>query len=172
MWVAHAVVCRGLFVCCLLNVSATCECIDLRDGSAQTIYVLPHWDRSCRSNFPSHTLTVYWHRADQSQRWSCNARRLVGQPLEGQFWSHWYDSIPEKSRRKRDSNPGSSALEADAITTRPTRLLSVSGFFRSPFSLCLRLIQSLLASGSLPVSVFLQICFSSLQCLSLGSRGT
>ena len=29
---------------------------------------------------------------------------------------------PEKSLRKRDSNPGSSALEADALTTRPTRL--------------------------------------------------
>ena len=28
---------------------------------------------------------------------------------------------PEKSRRQRDSNPGSSALEADALTTRPTR---------------------------------------------------
>ena len=25
------------------------------------------------------------------------------------------------TRRKRDSNPGSSALEADALTTRPTR---------------------------------------------------
>ena len=35
--------------------------------------------------------------------------------------SHRYDSIPKKSRRKRDSNPGSSALEADALTTRPTR---------------------------------------------------
>ena len=34
---------------------------------------------------------------------------------------HWYYSIPEKFRRKRDSNPGSSALEADAVTTRPTR---------------------------------------------------
>ena len=31
------------------------------------------------------------------------------------------DSTPEKSRRKRDSNPGSSAPEADALTTRPTR---------------------------------------------------
>ena len=37
------------------------------------------------------------------------------------FLSHWYDSTPEKSRRKRDLNPGSSALEADALTTRPTR---------------------------------------------------
>ena len=35
--------------------------------------------------------------------------------------SHWYDSTPKKSRRKRDSNLGSSALEADALTTRPTR---------------------------------------------------
>ena len=44
---------------------------------------------------------------------------------QGSHWSanfsHWYDSTPEKSRRKRDSNPGSSALEADALTTRPTR---------------------------------------------------
>ena len=31
----------------------------------------------------------------------------------------WLD--PEKSRRKRDANPGSSALEADALTTRPAR---------------------------------------------------
>ena len=44
-----------------------------------------------------------------------------------QFWSHWYDSTPEKSWRKRDSNPGSSALEADALTTRPTRRSHVDG---------------------------------------------
>ena len=37
------------------------------------------------------------------------------------FLSHWYDSTPTKSRRKRDLNPGPSALEADALTTRPTR---------------------------------------------------
>ena len=41
--------------------------------------------------------------------------------------SHWYDSTPEKSRRKRDSNPGSSALEADALTTRPTRRSVLDG---------------------------------------------
>ena len=39
------------------------------------------------------------------------------------FVSHWYDSIPEKSRRKRDSNPGSSAPETDALTTGPARRL-------------------------------------------------
>ena len=37
------------------------------------------------------------------------------------FLSHWYDSIQEKSRCKRDSNPGSCALEAVALSTRPTR---------------------------------------------------
>ena len=31
--------------------------------------MLPHWDRSCRPNFPSHLVTVCWHRADQSQHW-------------------------------------------------------------------------------------------------------
>ena len=41
--------------------------------------------------------------------------------MECQFLSHWYDSTPKTSRRKRDSNPGSSALEADTLTTRPTR---------------------------------------------------
>ena len=45
----------------------------------------------------------------QGSHWSAN------------FSSHWYDSTPKKSRRKRDSNPGPSALEADALTTRPTR---------------------------------------------------
>ena len=44
--------------------------------------------------------------------------------------SHWSATFevtgvtrPLKSRRKQDSNPGSSALEADALTTRPTRRL-------------------------------------------------
>ena len=45
----------------------------------------------------------------QGSHWSAN------------FLSHWYDSTLKKSRRKRDSNPGPSALEADALTTRPTR---------------------------------------------------
>ena len=44
-----------------------------------------------------------------------------GSPLECQFLSHWYDLSPEKSSRKLDSNLGSSAPEADALTTRPAR---------------------------------------------------
>ena len=67
----------SLFVCWLLNVPATCECISGTDLHRQ-FYVLPHWDRSCRSNFPSHPVTVYWHQADQSQCWPYNARRLAG----------------------------------------------------------------------------------------------
>ena len=43
------------------------------------------------------------------------------------YGGHWYDSTPEKSRRKRDSNRGPSALEADALTTRPTRRSLYSG---------------------------------------------
>ena len=39
---------------------------------------------------------------------------------QGSHWSHWHDWTPEKSWRKRDSNPGSSTLKADTITTRPT----------------------------------------------------
>ena len=68
---------RTVFVCWLLNVPATCECISGTDLLRQ-FYLLPHWDRSCTSNFPSHPVTVYWHRADQSQRWPYNARCLAG----------------------------------------------------------------------------------------------
>ena len=68
---------HSLFVGWLLNVPATCEFISGMDLLRQ-FYVLPHWDRSCRSNFLLHPVTVYWHRADQSQRWPCNARRLAG----------------------------------------------------------------------------------------------
>ena len=50
----------SLFVGWLLNVPATCECVLGTDLLGQ-FYVLPHWDRSYRSNFPSHPVTVYWH---------------------------------------------------------------------------------------------------------------
>ena len=52
----------------------------------------------------------------------CNARRRAGQSLEYRCSSHWYGMTWKKAlRRTWDSNPGSSALEADALTTRPTR---------------------------------------------------
>ena len=50
----------------------------------------------------------------QGSRWSAN------------FLSHWCDSTPEKPRLKRDSNLGSSAPEADALNSRPTRRCSFS----------------------------------------------
>ena len=65
------------FVCWLFNVPATGQCISGTDLLRQ-FYMLPHWDRSCRLNVLPHPVTVYWHRADQSQCWPCNARRLAG----------------------------------------------------------------------------------------------
>ena len=59
---------RVVVVGCLLNVPATCKCISGTDLHRQ-FYVLPHRDRSCRPNFPSHPVTVYWHQADQPQHW-------------------------------------------------------------------------------------------------------
>ena len=65
---------NGLWgVCWWLYVPATCECISGTDLLRQ-FYVLPH----CRPNFPSHPVTVYWHRANQSQHWHYNSRRLSG----------------------------------------------------------------------------------------------
>ena len=67
----------GWLVGWLLNVPATCECISGTDLLGQ-LYVLPHWDRTCRQNFLPHPITVCWHRAEQSQHWPYNAKRLAG----------------------------------------------------------------------------------------------
>ena len=53
-----------MFVGWLLNVPATCWCISRMNLLTQ-LYVLPHWDGSCRSNFLSHSVTVYWQWANQ-----------------------------------------------------------------------------------------------------------
>ena len=66
-----------MFVCWLLNIPATCECVSGTDLLRQ-FYMLPHWDRCCRSNFPSHPVTVYWHQANQSQHWPFNTKHLSG----------------------------------------------------------------------------------------------
>ena len=88
----------------LLNVPATCECISGTDLLRQ-FYVLPHWDRSCRSNFPSHPVTVYWHRADQSQCWPYKPGRVAtGVPIFKSLV--WLD--PEKIPALAGFEPGTS----------------------------------------------------------------
>ena len=67
----------------------------------------------------------------QSQYTDTGPTSPSADPITPGAWqgSHWSTNFevtgmtrPRKiSRRQRDSNPGSSALEADALTTRPTR---------------------------------------------------
>ena len=56
---------------------------------------------------------------------SPSADPITSSAWQGSPWStlsHWYDlTRKKKKRRKRESNPGSSALKANALTTRPTR---------------------------------------------------
>ena len=76
----------------------------LRDGSAQTILRAATLRQKLQiqlSISPSHSILT------------------PGRPVPALTLER--DSTPKKSRRKRDSNPGPSALEADALTTRPTR---------------------------------------------------
>ena len=48
-------------VACLLNVPSTSRCVSIsRMGLFRQVYMLPHWDRSCRSNFISHPVTVQY----------------------------------------------------------------------------------------------------------------
>ena len=73
----------------------------------------------------------------QSQYTDTGPTSPSADPISPGAWqgSHWSASFEvtgmtrprKKSRRKRDSNPGPSALEADALTTRPTRRSSSFG---------------------------------------------
>ena len=90
--------------------------------------------RICSDNFTCcHTEievadpTVY---LPQSQYTDIGPTSPNADPIMQGAWqgSHWSANVevtgmtrPGKSRRKRDSDPGSSALEADALTTRPKR---------------------------------------------------
>ena len=67
----------------------------------------------------------------QSQYTDTGPTSASADPITPGAWqgSHWSANFEvtgmtrprKKSRRKRDSNPGPSALEADALTTRPKR---------------------------------------------------
>ena len=95
-----------LFVGGLLNVSATCRHTEIEVADPTFHLTQSQYTDTGPTSPSTDSITPgVWH----GSHWSVN------------FFSHWYDSTPEKSRRKRESNPGSSALEADALTTRPTR---------------------------------------------------
>ena len=77
---------------CLAAYSPGNVLVYLGDGSERQLYVQPHWNGNWGSNMLSHPVTVCWHRANQSQPWHYNARRLAGMPLEFQFSNHRHDS--------------------------------------------------------------------------------
>ena len=52
-------------VCWLLDVPATRYCISGTDLLRQ-LYILPHWDNSCRLNLLSRLVTLYYHRVNQT----------------------------------------------------------------------------------------------------------
>ena len=92
--------------------------------------------RICSDNFTcSHTEievadpTFYLTQSQYTDNGSTSpsADPITSGAWQGSLWSANFEvtgmTRPQKiSRRKRDSNPGPSALEADALTTRPTRL--------------------------------------------------
>ena len=93
--VSHGRVCTDNFTCCHTE-------IQIAD---QTFYLTQSQYTDTGPTSPS---------ADPIRR--APGRVATGVPIFKSLV--WLD--PEKSRRKRDSNTGSSVLEADALTTRPT----------------------------------------------------
>ena len=102
------------FVGWLLNVPATCECISGTICSDNFT--------CCRTEIEVADQTFH---LTQSQYTDIGPTSPSADPITPGAWqgSHWSANfsvtgmtrIRKKSRRKRDSNPGSSSLEADAI---------------------------------------------------------
>ena len=95
--VSQGRICSDNFMCCHTE-------IEVAD---QTVHLTQSQYTDTRPTSPS--ADPMMPGAWQGSHWSTN------------FLSHWYDSTPEKSRCKWDSDPGPSALQADALTTRPMR---------------------------------------------------
>ena len=99
--VSQGRICTDNFTCCHTE-------IEVAD---QTFYLTQsqYTDTGLTSPSADPIMPGIW----QGSHWSAN------------FISHWYDSTgKKKTLHKRDSNPGSSTPEADALT-RPTRRLVV-----------------------------------------------
>ena len=93
----------------------------LRDGSAQTIQCPATLRKKLQikvSISPTHSILT----PGQPVPVLTLLRQAPGKVATGvPIFKSLVHSTPGKSRNKRDSNPGSSTLEADALTTRPTR---------------------------------------------------
>ena len=93
---------QDLFVCCLTSqqhASVSQGCHTEIEVADQTFYLTQSQYTDTGPTSPSADPVT--PGAWQGSHWS--------------FFSHWYDLTPKKSHHKRDSNPGSSALEADAL---------------------------------------------------------
>ena len=112
---------RGWFVCLLVAERPSNTRVYLRDASAKTTLRAATLRQKLQTKLsisPSHSILTPGQPVPALTLYlQAPGRVATGVPI----LSHWYDSTPEKSRRKRDSNPGSSALVVDALTTRPTR---------------------------------------------------
>ena len=84
------------------------------------IFSCCHTDRSCRSNFLPHSVSILTPgRPVPALILYCQTqgREATGVPI----FKSWYESTWRNPRCKLDWNPGSAAGEADVLTTRTTR---------------------------------------------------
>ena len=88
---------------------------------------------------------------------SPNADPITPGAWQGSHWSANFEvtgmTRPRKTRRKRDSNPGPSALEVDALTTRPPRRLAAKSSGVPPAVKLAPLPQCTTTAGAVPSAV-------------------
>ena len=95
----------GLFVGCLMSQQHT---------SVSQGRICSDNFTCCHTEIEAADQTFY---LTQSQYTDTGPTSPSADPITPGAWQggHWYDSTPKKFRLQRDSNPGSSALEADAL---------------------------------------------------------
>ena len=81
----------GLLVCWLVACSTSQQRPRVSQGRicSDNFYVLPHWDRCCRSNFLPHPVTVSWHRVQITVQHTVRLSRGTKGQLSYQVWQGW-----------------------------------------------------------------------------------
>ena len=122
--------------CWLLNVPTTCKAHPRPGRICPDNCACCHSEtkkkkkKKSRSNFLSYQVTIYWHQANQSQHWTCNARCLTGQALENQLLSHWYDwAWPRLSYREQFEEGDEETDRGNDAKTTSTSELALSGIY-------------------------------------------
>ena len=107
------------------NATATCWCTSGTDLLWE-LFILPHSNISCRSNWQSHLVTVCWHRNSPSRCWPYNSGTAPRVPVcKSLVWLN--PKTNKKTHRKSKDRTQVCRSQGGHLTTRPKRWFKATG---------------------------------------------